>query len=581
MVIHERVSELEAEEHRAKFDELIGVEYKTTEEAPSEALYDDWIKIIPREQYGTVSLVSTPASFSNKFQDLLKAGENTISASPNGNSQLEAFIVEFVEENGYEEVYRAKRNPNIVKTEKDKIIATQHSDEFLRDIRDRLNEFAEKIEKTDVPEQYKDEYRRLVSNEHQYIKAAMSLCLPDFTNLQKSPESWGEYIDIDSSRESGGVVLPYEQEAKQVLVRNKHKGIEARKENMEEVLTVFDFNESEKEYLEIDSFKDAYEMDSDQIKKLIEVLINRMGISDWIVEIDNDSTVINVEQKAKKIKIPSDRILEGKNAVYVPSHEIFHAVRGENGSNQGLGILRDGVDEYLVTEEGAGAVAEMIMGEEFGHERQLKFAARYHAVAMALKARMNDDGGYEPVYSTQDIFNELTDYGLSKKDAAETVWRVVRGTSLKRKTLFVQVEKDGNTYHIPTAECYTKDTAYFEGQMQVFQWIKNHVPLKKGMREDVTINSPDFSDQFLARIGLSREEADGMKPEIREHALRYGHLVQLGRKTLIDIINVLGAGKMRLDFLEDGSNWFDLLHFGQANGMIDYSNILKSKKFKH
>lgn len=578
-MLSERVSGKQAQIHQLKFEEIVGIEHEARMEVPSEKLYDEWVEIIPRSEYGSVSVVSVSEAFLKSFREYLVTGKGVISPTPNGNSELEEFIDDAVDENGYKGIYRAKQDPDKTKGDDDRIIATQHSYTFLSDMQRRLEDFIVRVNSSDIPIAYKDEYRRLTSTELQYIKAAKALGTPDFTRLQKSPERWGKFIDLKASLGRGTIVLPFEEEARQVLVRHSEAGKSLEDEKMEDVLSIFNFNDSEKKHLEFDSIASLDELDADHMKRLIEVLNNRMNLQGWEVVIDENTVVIDVDQKAKKVKIPKNRIFKGSTAKYVSSHEVFHEVRGENGSNQGLRILSEGVDDYLATEEGVGAVAEMVMGEPFGHDRQVKYAARYLAVAMALKVRINDEGKFEPEYSTQQIFNELTDYGLSDGDASETVWRVMRGTSLERGNLFIEVEKDGEIHRIPVAECYTKDTAYFEGQPQVFQWIIDHVPVNEGMSERSTLESPDFSEKFLARIGLSREEVEGMSPELKERALRYKQLVTLGRKTLIDIINILGAGKMRMDFLKDDSEWFDLLRFGESNGMIDYSDILKPKEF--
>ena len=224
-------------------------------------------------------------------------------------------------------------------------------------------------------------------------------------------------------------------------------------------------------------------------------------------------------------------------------------------------------------------MAEMMMGEPFGHERQVAFAARYLIVAMMLKAK-EQNGEIVPLYSPQDIFDELTHMGVSDEDAASNIWRAVRGTSLSHKGLTLDVSDDNGTKQISAAECNIKDTIYLQGQIDVFNYIKEHLPLLEGQNTKDTLDAEDFNVQFLNRVGIARyKDEQGNRPiPYSELKSIHSHLRHLGKETLLDILTILTApGKIRLDFLSEESPWNNQLKFRKEDGIVMYDTILRPK----
>lgn len=219
------------------------------------------------------------------------------------------------------------------------------------------------------------------------------------------------------------------------------------------------------------------------------------------------------------------------------------------------------------------------MGLSITDARQVKLYGRYLAIALALKAEVVD-GKPQPKYNTQQIYNQLKEYGVSELDSKDIVWRIMRGTSLKHQGVMLNVSNKGETFKLPAAECFVKDALYFEGQQEIFNWMKEKMPIKAGHRSAVAAKTPEFSSKTLARVGLKKremEEGKALKLSYSQAKNAYPGFVEEGREALFAINNLLSAGKMRLDFLKEGSFWEKYLQFGSKNGQIDLQHILSSR----
>lgn len=448
-------------------------------------------------------------------------------------------------------------------------------------IEGRLHGLLGSVAAADMPEAYKAEYRRSISNKHlQFIKAARGIGTEEFTKSYKSPEQWNEFIDIDRSISEGMVVLRYEDEAREALRLARERRDQARQDTpVKKALEFWNLSESEKEKIGFDEIGEGdLELDNHRSAIIFEIVLDRMGLTQkgWRVLVKENSTAIFCESVKREIRVPSTRKLKGWDVRNIPLHEPYHAVRGENGRVQGFQPLQEeSVDDYLKTEEGAAAVAELVFGQKFGDDRQVLFAGRYLAVAMGLKARV-EDGNIVPQYSMQEIYDELIMQGSTVADAKNTVWRTFRGTSLQHKGLLIPVQTDEGIEYIPSAECFPKDAVYFEGQMEVFNWIKKNMPISQGHRREVVDEALDFSDELLMRVGRASEilESAADSPSGKLMRERRTELVQKGRLVLISLLDKLGKGKMRIDFLDEGSPWYDLL---TSKDTISFAKILEPK----
>lgn len=568
-----RITRPESEYQRNQFITVLERGQESVD-APEDPFSARWEGIIPRKEYSIVEVVSAQAPFIRGYKGALVAGTNDKFIS-------EVDYVDVINHTlgiptVYTDIYRI--NNLSPQGERDELVVANFQPDSLNRIGSELDAFIADVETSDMPEPYITEYVLRAQGEKQQIKATEALGTPEFTNAHKTPKQWGEFIDIEASLEAGHPVLPFEQAARDVL--EKSKTMERREIPIHEALNFWNLSEPEKELIGVaDIPQDALRFSTTQYAKLFEVLLTRAGLDvlGWEVEITDAVTATSVEASERKIKVAAEEVPTGFDAKYIAVHEMIHAVRGENGYKQGFKLLSTGVDEYPLTEEGAGAAAEMIAGEKFGDARQIEIAGRYLAISMSLKTEVVN-GVRQPKHTPQEIYQTLRDYGVTEADATATVWRNQRGTSLTRKVTMIDVEKpDGEIVQIPAAETFTKDTIYFEGQMQLFKWIIDHMPVKEGHWRSETLDNYEFSDKLLARVGSARRSFEGRPTRLvataEERRNSYNELVDEGRAALFDILNLMSAGKFRLDFLKDGSPWYKLLNFGKRNGMIEYTSI--------
>ncbi len=560
----DRVESDEVLANANRFQVFIKERPLTPEQIPQDVSYEHYSEIIPGTEFGTAFLAAAIGSFTANYKKALEMGE------------LDGFVEESVS-NGYSSIYKIKAQDQDLKSDEDKRIAHHHSPDFLGEVDQELDVLVTEVKSSNQPVVYKNEYLNAIGGQLRFTEYARKVTTPDFTPLQKSPEEWAEFIDVQKSLERGEIILKYEDIARQTLelARQKREEKGEEKISVKNAIDFWQLDEEEAEYIGVNDIKtDDIELLPQMGAKLMEVLLKRIGADGWTVEID-DSPAVQVIPREEKVRFPLDRKLKGMDVIWIPSHELFHVVRAINGAKQGLKLLKtENTYNYLPTEEGSGAVAEMVAGQKFGDPRQAKMAARYFAVSQMLKADIKD-GQIAPRFTPQEVYGQLKSYGVSHTDASDIVWRIQRGTSLKHDGVVIPVKKGNETTELPSAECFVKDAVYFEGQMQVFEWMKSLMPLSENLRKDVTLSSPDFSEDTLKRVGYSvRKEELGRKMTLSELRRDYNNFASLGRDRLFDILNILGKGKIRLDFLTTERNKWDGL---MANsGLTDYRKIFSS-----
>lgn len=535
------------------------------DQLPKDTLYEEYAGITPVSEYGTLSLVSGFEPFVSDYREALEKGT------------LSDYLAVTVR-GDYSQIYRAKGDPNKAPNETAKKIALQHKPEATGPILNKLIAFKNKVAGSSLPQAYKNEYLRVLNEgDIPFIDLIPHLGTPEFTRRYKTPQEWADFVDVEASLKAGTAVLLYEDIAKKTLEQARDRRLKKGEKpiSVKQALAKWNLSPKEAEELGIKEIGDAdLELSTEKGVRLVEILLRRFGQSNWKVETDDGITGITVQAKAEKVKFPTKRKLKGMDVVWIPGHELFHVVRAMNGKRQGLTLLREGVSDYLTTEEGGGAVAEMVLGQTFGDERQAKQAARYLAAAMMLKADKKD-GQIVARFTPQQVYNQLVQYGVDKTDATDIVWRLQRGTTLLHKGLNIKLTTKQGEKEIAVAECYPKDTVYFEGQMEVFNWMKDVMPVSAKQQRGLILGNIDFSDRTAARIGFAAENMKKPvgKMKLSEWRRVYQNYVKGGRDNLIDTLNVLGRGKMRLDFLtKDQVAWKDLI----ANrNMVDYGRILK------
>ena len=569
---HERVSAEIAQEHLHKFHK---VQERFNASSPHEVISDadvhaEWKRIIPQGNYGMISLTKVVDNFDKKYQSALKNHTVTNLIENTFSSPEEASIY----------IVNTTTPDNLTPSERE--IFDNHQPLTLaggeESIASRLEGFRHLLSQHVIPNAYQNEYDRVITEQERFIEQALGLGTPEFTIKQKTPEGWAKFIDRERTIQTDIIHLPLEDIARDIIVRASEQRNDAHR-TVHEAFAQLNITEKEKKTFGLDAIpEDAVKLTNEQTTSLFSLMLNRCDLSSWKIAPDSGSA-INVSAGSKTIKIPKSRELTASQIPYIPPHELVHVISGENGLKQGFQKLATGVADYESTQEGIAVMAEMMMGEPFGHERQVAFAARYLIVAMMLKAK-EQNGEIVPLYSPQDIFDELTHMGVSDEDAASNIWRAVRGTSLSHKGLTLDVSDDNGTKQISAAECNIKDTIYLQGQIDVFNYIKEHLPLLEGQNAKDTLDAEDFNVQFLNRVGIARyKDEQGNRPiPYSELKSIHSHLRHLGKETLLDILTILTApGKIRLDFLSEESPWNNQLKFRKEDGIVMYDTILRPK----
>jgi hypothetical protein len=382
-----------------------------------------------------------------------------------------------------------------------------------------------------------------------FCQNAQLIGTSQFTETFYTPEHWSQLIDVEASKKQGKIRLKYEREARALLEAPVQPPLF---KTVGEALRALQLMPDERAL--IPTPDDAPGMAVDGIVGLAEVSYRRMKVTTCKTEIRENQTVMEVSAISKteqQFKIPAKRILKPDEVFFtIQPHELgTHLRTAINGGYQGCELLREGTSDYLETQEGLSILSEMIQGEYFGHPRQREFAARYLAVAMALRGELY-----------QNIFQELADYHLDPKVIGKTIWRVVRGTSLTHQDVSIPVIDGDAQMILPGAECFPKDYVYFSGMMKLIEWFRNSIPVNENMVTKGSVGLVDFSDKkTIARIGYAHPLRQTVIPHLDPKSYQsmkthYDVLSALGKDALIQLLDYLSVGKMTFEEMTNGDS---------------------------
>lgn len=528
-------------------------------------LLTEWKRIIPQKAFGVLDLIFGRPSFRKIFfNGLLDHHATGITV----DQVVATALLESPSANSYSQVYASVSSPSDFGDPTEVLIRNQFQPEFLTEIVKKLATFTEMISSTSMPDLIKRVYLEKIESIKQLIQLRDALGTPEFTAQQQTDEQWEKFFDIEATTKSKQATLPHELLAQQILESNQNIEVYSKVKKVLEI--VWKLNEREKREIGFDEIADNdTNLTATQGMSLFSILLKRAGLN-WIITSYSGSS-ITIKAQAKQILFPESRQMSADEVAFIPAHEFVHIISGANGQTQPCSAIESGIEGYVETQEGIAAVAEMIVGQPYGHKRQILFAARYFAVAQAVKVKYDEDTGkHTAMYSMQDIFNQLIEYGISEKDANETVWRIFRGTSLTRKVVELDtVDNEGNKIKI--AETYIKDYAYFSGLMKIYDYLIQQAPLSTEDRSKARIkHAKDFHPTVLAHIGR-RTRAVMMGGAEKIDREGYFTLIANGRKTLIKLLNTLLVGKLTLEIMTDPDNeWQQFLN---TEGLIDYQSI--------
>ncbi|MDR0463171.1 MAG: hypothetical protein LBG64_03055 [Pseudomonadales bacterium] len=502
----------------------------------------------PKSNYGIVSLTTGKANYIDGFKTALRDG--SVDAYIDSTTDLTQAYVALDSTNPENTKFTNHRSENL----------TKHSD-VLAELLAEL-EFSEQID-----DYNKKLYIDKIKSKLHFCDLALALGTPEFTQKQMGKDGWEKAVDLEKTLETGQLQFPYLELARQVITTPTPENKSSLEENP---FTTWNFSKQEIEDLGGEEFLQKEYLLASDIALMFNVLLKRAQIDSVIIdEVDGEKELENyegwkikiVEETAmsinagnREIKIPKNRKMNQDEFVFNIAHELLHALRGIHGKRLNSNPLQTGVEDYLDTEEGLTANLEMILGEYFGHPRQKEFAARYYMAAKLSEVKWNENSQqYEPAHSIQDVYDELIEMGVPANKLDNNFWRTQRGTSLKRQIVDVNIAGS----KIPMVETYMKDMVYFRGQNMVYEAFLNQIDFVSEDRKDaLTARGYDFNERLLIRIGYEKNKLDQQQnqsspltAENRKAVL--AKFAELGRDTLINLLDDCTVGKIRMDMVAD------------------------------
>lgn len=509
--------------------------------------------LTPSASYGMVSGLSPLPSFLKGFTTALVAGN------------CQEYLTSVLAGEGLSGVYIAQAPLESLDKDAHKRIHQNHQSGFLQDIDRKVREVSELVMEKLLTGNFSqvviEAYKQSIASKIQTSATLSTLGTPDFTRLHKTPIKWGEFLGQAERLSLAQVAEVFLLESK----KKKERGESTNEaQTISESLSVFNLTSDQKSSIEGFN-EEASEFTPLQTKQLFLVLLKKIGLHDWKVK-DNTADSFSVNAKGSEVKVPTTKNLQANELRYIVAHEFIHIIKGANGINQPCKQLRSGLLGYQESEEGIAMLAELIMGEPFGSDRQNKQAARYLAVDLALQTTTDENGKKIPKYTIQEIYNLLVGpFSVKPEDAYNIVWRIFRGTSLERKMVDVDVElADGERQVRSIPEVYTKDSVYFMGMIEMLNWIKTSLPGHEKLSSYIDM-SKDFSPNSLAAIGkiINVHEVNKSLDQ-KKLASGYESLQKMGRDTLLSLIDILLVGKLSMEDLLN-PEWQKILKPGKIS----------------
>lgn len=239
--------------------------------------------------------------------------------------------------------------------------------------------------------------------------------------------------------------------------------------------------------------------DSNSIRNAFEIALRELHADGWEATVVNNSNSISTNQENKNITIPESRVITSKTSLQsLLIHEVgTHVARRVNGERSKLKLLSLGLDRYEQGEEGVATMREQALkptvNDFSGLEGHLAIS-----LAMGLDGSKRDFRETYQVLEKYFYFKAL----LAKKSPEEAsissknnAWnrciRTFRGTDCKTAGV-----------------CFTKDMIYREGNIGVWDVIKNNPD--EMMRFSVGKYDPSNSRHIyiLDQLGISDDDLE-------------------------------------------------------------------------
>jgi hypothetical protein len=553
-----------------------------------------WEESHPSDNFGMLEAISVTTAFRVQYMLELRLGYEEAGRG------VDAFVAQTIQEQG--------KVPYIIHEAADSLdskqlpVHTFHQSEALGETLVKLGDLYRFVENAAVPAAVKEAYLEKCEQWILFCKTALVVSTPEFT-VQQNKTRLEALIDFKKTAARDEVTLKYEDDAFNVLViaKNKRKKQEqaatspteasepVRSKLLPRGITFWKFTDEELQpALSLEKLQTLKEVGAEDIAHLFKVLFIRVGLEgEWQVEISPTAVAITINGEAKKVKVPASDTFSIDEIGYLLAHEFVHILRGENGSRQIIKLLQGGTEGYEISDEGLALLAELLAGEPFGHDRQVKMAARYYAIALSLKTKTVDDTEVA-AYSAQEIYNIIREYGVHHKDASDIVWRINRGTSCTRQTTTAQLATPTELVSVALAETFFKDTIYFEGQMALFNFFKDLLPVHEEDRTNEKYqNIRDFNRSLLLRVGrallgkgidINQTQASQENIEQTNLYTRAMIAMAVGRDAILELMDYFMVGKIPFEKLAaEDSPWHQAI---QRDNLITYRNLLQGNRPK-
>lgn len=270
---------------------------------------------------------------------------------------------------------------------------------------------------------------------------------------QKALESVGsENEDLKAAAEELLEALPDLEDVSGLTTPSAHTIEQATRQTTQELGSL------------IDVIDDKEKLDANQIKEAFESALKTLGVTDWEVVIDSETsrTAISVNQETKTVNIPEGRQATAKKVATLILHEIgTHVARRVNGEKSRLMLLGLGLDRYERGEEGIATMREQAYAKKVDDFSGLD---GYLAISLAIGV----DGkprDFRQVYEVLDKYYTFKNLQSGKTkaeaEANQSAWtrsvRTFRGTDCKTPGV-----------------AFTKDAVYREGSIAIWDLISNY-----------------------------------------------------------------------------------------------------------
>lgn len=493
---------------------------------------------------------------------------------------------DIIKNKGYGQIYaaRAESAEGLSKTAAE--VRFNHQPENIAKTKQRLTYLMENLDSllATAPDFIKQEFRARLAKELRYCEEAQHIGDEGFTANYLSENGWNNLLDL-SSLEAEELKLKYEDDALAVLEINRARESKPdRYASISDALATWNLTQAELSSLNLSAKElQGNQFPAERIQQFFQLLKAREPkLREWQFVIDESAMAVTVNGEVRTVSIPQKRVFTPADLVAIPAHEFVHIIGSENGYEQPIATMIEGMEDYGPTEEGKAVFSELITGQEFGDKRQVKMAARYYAISMAVKTEQTEEGSYKAKHSMQEIFNTLIEMKVDLADAKDIVWRIMRGTSLQRKA--VSVTAGGKS--IMVGEVYSKDAIYFEGQMLMFDRLLSGLPLSTEDRADLTRwETRDVSNRLLARVGrraflgenpdISKDIADTAENRMIMRRETYNKLLKKGKEVLYQLLQYALVGTINWDVLEKRRDeWNEILNRDPSK-LANYALVMR------